>query len=175
MTPRKGVSIKRKLTSITMLTSAVTLMLVCGAFLVYELSTFRENATGKLVALAGILGDNSAAALAFEEQDAADKVLASLQKEEDIASACIFSADGEIFAKFCRGYPYAEFEVPEFHGFGFEFEKDSIALYQPVTRAGKTIGTIYLKSNLRDLRGRWERTDSEEYDAGDQRPRKRTS
>ena len=58
----RDLSIKRKLTLVIMLTSTAALLLACGAFVAYELLTFRDVMTQELETLAGIISENSTAA-----------------------------------------------------------------------------------------------------------------
>ena len=57
----QNLSIRRKLTLITMLTSVVALVLACGAFLSYELITFRGTMSRDLSILGDVIANNSTA------------------------------------------------------------------------------------------------------------------
>ncbi len=71
----QNLSIKRKLTLITMLTSTVALVLFSASFLIYDLSSFRHFLSEDLATQADIIGYNSAAAMAFKDQGAATETL----------------------------------------------------------------------------------------------------
>ena len=59
----QNLSVKRKLTSVIMLTSSVALLAACGAFVGYELLTYRKTMVQELSTLAEITGRNCAAAV----------------------------------------------------------------------------------------------------------------
>jgi hypothetical protein len=71
----RDASIQRKLTVIIMLTSSVALLLACGAFVTYDLITFRGELVRELSTLAEIIGTNSTAALAFNDKHSAEETL----------------------------------------------------------------------------------------------------
>src|SRR5712671_2076077 len=95
----KDLSIRRKLTAITMLTSCIALLLACAAFVAYEVFTFRSNLVQELSTLADITGRNCAVALSFNQPDGAEKTLANLSGEKRIMAACIYK-DGLPWAKY---------------------------------------------------------------------------
>jgi len=69
--------IRRKLTTIILLTSGAVLLLTCAAFFAYELLTFPQTAVRNLSTLGEIIAANSTAALAFKNQDDAKEILAA--------------------------------------------------------------------------------------------------
>ena len=72
-------SIRHKLTLITMLTSVVVLLLACGAFLGYELFTFRRTMERDLSILGEVIANNSTAALTFDDASAPRDALSALR------------------------------------------------------------------------------------------------
>ena len=76
----RDLSIKWKQTSIIMMTSTAALLLACVVFVAYGLSTFRDALVREVSTLAGVIGENSKAALIFDDQAAAEKTLAALSK-----------------------------------------------------------------------------------------------
>src|SRR6266567_886839 len=95
-------SIQRKQTWIIMLTCCVALLLACATFVTYELLTFRKEMTRNLTTLAEIIGNNSTAALDFNDEKAAEETLAALRAEPNIVAACLYTKNGEVFARYSR-------------------------------------------------------------------------
>src|SRR6266478_820895 len=58
MTSFKNLSIKSKLTWVSMLTSCVALLIACTAFVTYELFRFRQAMVLELSTLADVLGEH---------------------------------------------------------------------------------------------------------------------
>ena len=66
-------SIKRKIISVTMLTSVIVLLFAVGAFMAYDLLTFRESMRRSITTLALVTAENSSGSLAFNsDKDAND-------------------------------------------------------------------------------------------------------
>jgi hypothetical protein len=86
-----------------MVTSSVTLLLAGAVYVTYDLITFRRAMSRDLTILADIIGNNSTAALAFDDQQAGLATLASLRAQEHIASACLFGKEGRLFAAYYPG------------------------------------------------------------------------
>ena len=70
MSTFRDLSIKWKLTWIILGTSTATLLLACAAFVGYELSTFQDRMVQEISTLAGVIGENSKAALTFQDPEA---------------------------------------------------------------------------------------------------------
>ncbi len=91
-------SIRRKVQSIVMVTSAVALLVASVVFTLYDRSTFLRAKTQDLSALAKIIGSNSTAALSFADAKSAREILAALRAKPNVTHACIYDKDGRIFA-----------------------------------------------------------------------------
>ena len=65
----RNLSIKRKLTLLAMLTSSIAVVLSSASFLIYDLVTFRNLLSQDLMTEAEIVAYNSAAAMAFNDED----------------------------------------------------------------------------------------------------------
>ena len=96
------ISIKHKLTIVMMLTSGVALLLACGAFLGYEVLSFRRTAESDLATLAHIVGNNTAAAILFNDPKAAPETLDTLRNKSYIVCAHVYSQDGRLFSDYQR-------------------------------------------------------------------------
>ena len=98
----KDLPIKHKLVGLVVVTNAVAMTVTCAGFAVHELVTFREAALEELSTLAVVMGQNSTAALAFGDPDAAAETLSSLRAEARILGACIYSTEKTVFAEYRR-------------------------------------------------------------------------
>src|SRR3982074_3334312 len=98
----KDLPIRRKLTRMSMVVSASVLLLSCAAFIGYELLTFESIAAGRLSTNAEIVGINITPALLFQDQRAATETLAALRATRNIVSAAVYTAEGDMFAKYVR-------------------------------------------------------------------------
>ena len=71
----QNTSIRRKQMLIIMLTSGVVLVLACAAISIFEVTAFRKDMVVDLSTLADIVGDNSSAALDFQDTNTATETL----------------------------------------------------------------------------------------------------
>jgi sensor histidine kinase regulating citrate/malate metabolism len=85
----RDISIRHKLTLIVLLTSAVAILLGAVISVVYETMRSRHELVSGLSAEAEIIGANSAAALAFRDQKAAQEILSALRFRRQVVYACL--------------------------------------------------------------------------------------
>ena len=150
-------SIRGKQTLIMMLTSSIVLLLACTTFSIYEVITFRKAMVRNLATLAEIVGDNTAAALDFNDAASAKETLSALKAEPDIVGACVYIKNGGIFARYDRGNDSIVFAPPVLQPEGYTFARQRLFLSNPIVHKGETIGAVYLESDMRALYSRLER------------------
>jgi PAS domain S-box-containing protein len=151
----QNTSIRHKQMLIIMLITSVALLLACAAFVSFETINFRNEMVRNLSSLAKIIGNNTAAALDFNDAQSAAETLLALKAQPNIIGACVFSRSGSIFAKYGRpGDTMAFTPPPEPQAAGYSFGKNSLALFEPITSKGDVIGMIYLESDMRALRSK---------------------
>ena len=133
----KNIPIKQKLMLILMLTSIIVLLLACTAFIVYDFVTFRHDMVQDVSFLAKIIGENSTAALVFNDGHAAEEILASLNVIPYIVSAYICTKDGRVFARYLRrdvkGNPAPSLS----QGNTYRFENKHLVLCQQIIFDGR--------------------------------------
>ena len=154
MSGYRDLSIKWKLTWIILGTSTAALLLACVAFVGYELITFRDGMVQEASTLAGVIGENSKAALIFQDPEAAEGTLAALGNEEQIVAAAVYGADGLLFAPYRRGDVTDHFPLPDRAGPGHRFEGDHLELFQEIFLDEEKIGTIFLRTDMREMYSR---------------------
>ena len=71
----RNMSIRAKLTLMVVLTSTIVLFLASGVFIANDIMKTRTAMVEDLTVLADVIGRNSAAALAFNDEDAAHEIL----------------------------------------------------------------------------------------------------
>jgi len=145
----QDVSIQRKLMRIIMLTSSVSLLLASGSYFLYELVTFQGAATQELMSIADIIAANSTAALEFNDPEAGEEILASLNAQEQIIAACIYNEEGNLFTAYRQGGRADDFAPPGLREEGSYLEGGRLIVFRPIVLHGEKIGTISLDSDLR--------------------------
>lgn len=147
-------SIAKKLTSMNLLVSGAALLLAGGAFIVYELITFRETLVANLSIQAQIVGSNSVSALLFNDPASAEKTLSALQAAPHIEYASIYTPDGQPFATYWRDTAHRAAPLPSIPAAQTEvhwFKDRQIMVVRSIVFQGKPAGVVCIQSDL----GEW--------------------
>jgi len=146
----QNLSIKRKLTLITMLTSSAALVLSALSFLIYDLVSFRHLLIQDLMTQAEIIGYNSAGAMEFKDVPAATATLSALTAKEDVVTAGLYGRDNKMFAHYSRKSNVIPSLLPaHLQGKGYLFEGGYLQVFHDVTLNGERLGTLFLQSDMR--------------------------
>jgi signal transduction histidine kinase/CheY-like chemotaxis protein/HAMP domain-containing protein len=145
--------IRRRLTFVILLTCGIVLLSASTALAVYEWFDFRRALARDTTVLSDIIGSNSGAVLSFDDDKAAQEILAAVASEPHIVAARLYRQNGTRFVDYLR--PRAGRELPMFPGAdGARFEQGYLTVFRPVMLNEKRIGTIYLLADLEGVRNR---------------------
>ena len=150
-------SIARKLTAISVATSAASLILACAVFMAYDRSSSRERLLRDMGLLADVIGRNSTAALAFGDADAARDTLRGIALNEHIVAADILTEQGTTLASYrasagarqpAQPVPPAVIRAGQpWH----TFTDDGLLVVRPVVLEHERIGAVYIQSDQREI------------------------
>jgi PAS domain S-box-containing protein len=151
------ISLQQKQTLIIMLTSGAALLIACLTFAAYDVMTFRRGMISKLSTLAEIVGDNSIAALDFDDPQTAEETLSALRAEPSIDTGCIYKTNGEAFAVYARTSK-SKTSLPHAVGHDGEyFSGRTLHLFRQIRHNNEIIGAVYVEADLGALYERLER------------------
>src|SRR5258708_14184230 len=149
-----GMSIRRKLTSIGMLSSVTALVTASIAFLAYDLHSCRQSMVRRILSEAHIISFNSVSPLLFNDTEAASATLGGLRGEPAVAAALIVAEKGgRPLASYARdGGSVATLldpsrEIPA----GYLFTAGQLLVSEPIRFEGKTVGPFLSPPPLDDL------------------------
>jgi diguanylate cyclase (GGDEF)-like protein/PAS domain S-box-containing protein len=145
-------SIRLNLTLLILSASALAVLLASLGFAIYERESYRASAVRELTALADTLGANTAASLAFNNQDTAREMLSALATEPNVLLACLYDNQGRIFAEYRSPGGPPTLAVPALLHDGAYFNGDSLTLFRGVQLNGEHTGSIALLFDLRGFR-----------------------
>src|SRR5690348_10989528 len=91
-------SIRQKLTAMLMIMSSAMLLLASIAFVTWDFYRFRADMQSDMITQAHLVLDNVAAAITFQDPDAAGETLEMLAIHPHSQLACLYLADGRLFA-----------------------------------------------------------------------------
>jgi methyl-accepting chemotaxis protein len=154
MTPRWAWSFRQKLTGVTMLASAMALVLTFATLLPLRRAELVEDEKTNLESLAQVVGDSSKAALSFRDERVGREALAGLAAKPAIVTAAIYAADGREWLVYRRpGSPSDA--LPLRPGpTGFRIVGDTATVFHLVTMDGEQLGTVYLRADVSHLAAR---------------------
>jgi signal transduction histidine kinase/CheY-like chemotaxis protein len=149
----RKLSIRGKIVAITMITSLVAVVVACALFIFYDVDSFRRKMKDDIKVVAEGVAINSTPALDFGSLDSAKDILAALRAYEHIETAIIFDRSGQ-------NVVYRRSDVPEEKppaqrpdGDPY-FEGDHLQIFRSVRRDKETLGTVYIREDLEELRSR---------------------
>jgi signal transduction histidine kinase len=148
-----GLTLRRKLTSISMLSSVTALLCSSLGFLFYDLHSFRESLAHRIRSEAEIIGFNSVSPILFNDSEAASATLNGLRKEPAVVAAAIFGlGEGPPLAGYSRDagsvLPVA---APAGNGPAQRFSAEGLLVSEPILFEGKPIGTLLIRADLKEL------------------------
>lgn len=98
----RDLPIRQKLLLVVMATTALALILAGIGIILADVFLFRGYLKNDLSALAHIIAENTTASLSFEDPAAAAETLATLHARTHVVTACVYRANGALFAKYTR-------------------------------------------------------------------------
>jgi signal transduction histidine kinase len=151
-----------------MLTSTVVILMASALYIANDLIRFRERMIEKLLTITKVIGENSTAAIAFNDKETAEEILTALNAEPQIISAYIFKKDGKLFAKYLN--ENIHWDSPHYrsskkdHNYWSDhsifpedileeyiFRDDHVDLLHNIVLDREVIGSIYIQNDLKEL------------------------
>ena len=146
----RSASIRAKLLIVVLVTTCASLLLTALGLGVFEYMSHRRAMTAEMAAVSEIIGANSTAALAFNDEAAAREILRALGPHRDIRMACLYDQQRRLFASFGRQGERAGC-LPSSSPDGAGFEGDLFLQTSPVMLDGERIGTLRLVATQHHL------------------------
>jgi two-component system, sensor histidine kinase len=145
-------TINAKLSLLTVVAAGVALSLSCIAFFVNNVWLIRASKVQEMSTVVTILGANTTAAVEFNDKKTATELMASLRRQPTVELACLYDADGNVFATYPGRLPDNMVVPPEPSESGSNFVgSDRLDITQKFTSGGDRVSTIYLRAGMREL------------------------
>jgi PAS domain S-box-containing protein len=142
----RDLGIRRKLQLMTLVICGAVLLIAIASLFAFQVLTFRSNFQRDTATLAVIIANNSAAAMAFKDEQAATEVVSALSAKPTVVAATLVLPDGSVFASFGKPENAASrrrFPAQETS----RFARGQLLLTQPVMLKRDQVGTLYLRSD----------------------------
>ena len=144
MAGRFDVSKLWRLMPVVAVTAAVALVLAGLLMAYYNERSYQEQKVKDVGIRAEILASSVAAALAFDDRDAAQEYLSALAADPELLIAAVYAQDGSLFASYARSRRQPPASAPAEEAV---FENAQVAVAIQV-RQGRSavLGTVYLRA-----------------------------
>src|SRR6185436_4338504 len=157
----RNLSLARKLTAIGVTASAASLLIAGTGLLAFDLIAESRDQIREMEVVARVQGTNITAALTFGDAKAATETLAALRSNPHVVTAAIRRPDGTALARFERDsqqphpLPLPDIESPATAGWHrLDLRAGSLTVVQPIVLGDEPIGTVYVQTDLNELRAR---------------------
>lgn len=146
-------SILSKLMFVIMLTVTTTLILTGVVLSINEWAVFRNISIHSISTLAGVIGSNSTAALAFQDAKVGNEILNALTLEPEILLGCLYTNKKKLLATYLKKEHYEQcpiFVPPYKHN----FETGKLSYSEAIVRENENYGSLYIVSDMHNFRQR---------------------
>ncbi len=147
----KDLPLRKKIMTITVISTSFSLLMACLFFVFYERVTYPQIRLKTLSAWVQILGDDSTAALTFNDAKTAGEMLQSLKANPDILLSCLYDSKDRIFAQYEKD-PVASSPFPAAPDFDEAFySSGSLQIFRNIYSGGESVGAIFLKQDIQEM------------------------
>jgi two-component system, NtrC family, sensor kinase len=98
----RNLSIKAKLTVLLVSTVAIALFLVCSAFIMIDIYSFKDELAKHISTLTNVVGEYVETAVMFDDAETADELLSSLTNEKSVVYASVYDSNNNLVASYRR-------------------------------------------------------------------------
>lgn len=149
-----GLSIKRKLIVMILLTTGVVLLFACIAVFTFDSVTLKRQMVRDMDVLARFVESATKTQIIWSDASAARETLRTLAANPRVVEASIEKLDGTTFASYTRPDVAAPVKTPVSRIDGAIFGPDSLEVVRRVRSGGRQIASIRVRCDLSEVRAR---------------------
>ena len=148
-----GLTIRRKLTRISVLSSITALVTASAVFLVLDARTFRDRLAGRVRTEAQIISASAVSPVLFGDSEAAIAALAGLRAESAVVGAAIFAegAASPLAVYRREGAPPLSAAAGAGDAASAVFADGRLRVVEPIRFEGKLLGSVLVEAELTEL------------------------
>ncbi len=141
--------LKSKFLLILLITSSLSLLFACTVLVVNDLVEFRQAMVKELLDQAGLVGENSSAALVFHDQETAQEIVSAFKHQSNILQAMLLTPQGGILAQYQPGpLPIISNTTDQMLT---TVSWELVEIIRPIIFNGEKVGILYVQSNLQAM------------------------
>ena len=142
----ESLPLDRKLIAVMLAVSTAAVVVAVVGLVAFDIGRYRASAAEDAHALAQVIAENAAAAILFNDAEAAGKILTSMRVRPVVSCACVYRVDDSLLASYQRT-PDADCPSPPTSRRGWRVVTSRVA----VVRNGSLVGTVFVERTLSDL------------------------
>ncbi len=146
-------SIKVKIVTIILFITTISLVLAGAIFFAYDKKQFEKRTVNDLSILAKVIGNNSTAAITYNDAGTASEILNSLVAEKQVKNAAIILENGDTLARY-RHDSLANTALTKTINDTNYFDKNNLFLQRNILLNKDTIGRIAIRAGLGEYKKR---------------------
>jgi PAS domain S-box-containing protein len=150
----RNTSIRNKFRILVLAISAFAVTGSCAVFIAFLWFSTRTQLVQRQETMAAIVGDQSTAALEFDQPAQAATILGTLKAERQVVVAAIYTRQGKLFASYVREGRRPDAVPARPAPDGQRFEEGDLLDFHPIYSGGERVGVLHVRSDLEDLRNR---------------------
>ena len=154
MSALRDIPIRVRLMMVTVLVSAIALMLAGVIIVAYENLSYRDQKIKEVSVQAEILAESVTASLEFSDPKAAQEYLNALEANPEIRAAAVYGAGMTLFASYVRNQTDSRPPPMRAEPASQRFNNDELTVFWTIKRGGDEIGTVYLSTRVEPLAAR---------------------
>ncbi len=141
-------SINRKLLLILLFSSVISVIFAGVLLVLLELSEFQRTTKEDLTALAGVIGNRSAAALMFDDRNLAVENLAVFNNIPAVQVTCLYNDQGVVFVGLANNTKSDQSCPSPIEKETNRFENKQLIVVKPIRLDKDKVGTVYIRADL---------------------------
>ena len=142
---RLRTSLRHKLLGLMLLGTSIAVLVTLAAMVGYDLRAYHRSWLADVDTQGELLGQTTAAALAFDDPKTARSNLALLRFQPKVLAAAVYDNKGRLFASYAAEGEQGPPEKPVAEG--LRTESSSVLLSKPIVENGSRLGTVYLRAH----------------------------
>ena len=143
----RGISVRRKLLLLTLLTTSIALFFAATIYTIYQLSALRHELMRDVAALADGIAERGRLAILDDDRRSLESAFTALSGQRHISSALVYAKDGTLFAVYRRDARPEDFDFYT-RGAALPPAPSGSVLIRPVLANGENIGSVYVSADM---------------------------
>ncbi len=151
----RNLSIRQKIMVISLSVTGIVIVMASIIHMIDEIIIFKNSAEHELNTRAKLVSHSLVYPLRTDNKDEAGKILLLLKGSPHVVQAVVYRNDGTVLAKYSPAD--RDLPVPPYRRSGHIYNTYSMQIFHPIEDKGKTLGTLYLKTDLMGLYSHFKR------------------